>query len=102
MNLEVGELVKLDVLDALHKRSWQIIFAYHFNQGRIRVGVGNNRQARLPLAAVRERTAASLAQLPEPLRQLETAPAFGVQVAACVRRLAEEVDAYEVAQSRGQ
>jgi nicotinate phosphoribosyltransferase len=63
---------------------------------------GKRIATRLPLAAVRERTAASLAQLPEPLRQLETAPAFVVQVAACVRRLAEEVDAYEVAQSRGQ
>jgi nicotinate phosphoribosyltransferase len=63
---------------------------------------GKRIATRLPLAAVRERTAASLAQLPEPLRQLETAPAIVVQVAACVRRLAEEVDAYEVAQSRGQ
>jgi nicotinate phosphoribosyltransferase len=63
---------------------------------------GKRIAARLPLAAVRERTTASLAQLPEPLRQLETAPAFVVQVAACVRRLAEEVDAYEAAQSRGQ
>jgi nicotinate phosphoribosyltransferase len=55
-----------------------------------------------PLAAVRDRAAASLAQLPETLRGLETAPAFVVQVAACVRRLAEEVDAYELAQSTGQ
>ena len=55
-----------------------------------------------PLATVRDRAAASLAQLPETLRGLETAPAFVVQVAACVRRLAEEVDAYELAQSTGQ
>jgi nicotinate phosphoribosyltransferase len=57
---------------------------------------------RPPLAAVRECAAASLAQLPETLRGLETAHVFVVQVADCVRRLAEEVDAYELAQSGGQ
>jgi hypothetical protein len=53
------------------------------------------------MAAVRECAAASLAQLPEPLRALTAAPVFKVQVAACVRQLADEVDAYELAQSRG-
>lgn len=54
----------------------------------------------VPLAAVRERAAASLAQLPDALRALDKAPAFPVQVADCVRRLADEVDTYELAHAR--
>jgi nicotinate phosphoribosyltransferase len=59
---------------------------------------GKRIAGRPPIAALRERAASSLAQLPEPLRELTTAPAFTVQVAPCVRRLADEVDAYELAQ----
>ncbi len=57
---------------------------------------------RLPDAAVRERAAASLAQLPDALRGLTTAPPYVVQVAPCVRQLADEVDAYERAQTGAQ
>ena len=57
---------------------------------------------RLPNTAIREHAAASLAQLPEALRGLATAPAYIVQIAPCVQQLADEVDAYERAQSRGQ
>jgi nicotinate phosphoribosyltransferase len=57
---------------------------------------------RLPNTAIRERAAASLAQLPEALHGLATAPAYTVQVAPCVHQLADEVDAHERAQSRVQ
>jgi nicotinate phosphoribosyltransferase len=57
---------------------------------------------RLPNTAIRERAAASLAQLPEALRGLAPAPAYVVQIAPCVHQLADEVDAHERAQSRVQ
>jgi nicotinate phosphoribosyltransferase len=57
---------------------------------------------RLPNTAIREHTAASLAQLPGALRGLATAPAYVVQIAPCVHQLADEVDAYERAQSMEQ
>jgi len=63
---------------------------------------GKRTATRRPLAAVRDDAAAALAQLPAALRGLEPARAPVVQVADCVRRLAEEVDAYELTQSRGQ
>jgi nicotinate phosphoribosyltransferase len=59
---------------------------------------GKRIAGRAPIAALRERAAASLVQLPRSLRELSTAPGFTVQVAPCVRRLADEVDAYELAQ----
>ena len=63
---------------------------------------GKRTADRLPNTAIREHAAASLAQLPEALRGLATAPAYVVQIAPCVHQLADEVDAYERAQSRGQ
>jgi nicotinate phosphoribosyltransferase len=59
---------------------------------------GRRIAGRPPIAALRERAAASFAQLPAPLRELTTAAGFIVQVAPCIRRLADEVDAYERAQ----
>jgi len=45
-----------------------------------------------PLAEIRARAARNLAQLPEPLRALQPQPAYPVQVADALLRLAAEVD----------
>jgi len=45
-----------------------------------------------PLAEIRARAARELAALPEPLRALETRPAYPVTVAPALRRLADAVD----------
>jgi len=44
------------------------------------------------LEAVRARAADQLARLPEPLRRLETRPAYPVEISARLRALADEVD----------
>jgi nicotinate phosphoribosyltransferase len=62
---------------------------------------GKRIAGRVPITEVRQRASSSLAQLPEALRGLTAAPAFAVQVAPCVRHLADEVDAYELAQRTG-
>jgi len=63
---------------------------------------GKRTADRLPNVGVRQRAAASLAQLPDALRELTTAPPYVVQVAPCVRQLADEVDAYERSQAQAQ
>jgi len=44
------------------------------------------------LAAIRDHVRHELARLPEPLRRLETSPAYPVEVADALRELAEETD----------
>jgi len=46
----------------------------------------------VPLASTREHAALQLAQLPDPLRQIENAPRYPVRIAPAVRNLAKEVD----------
>ncbi len=53
---------------------------------------GRRQEPREPLEAIRGRTAANLAQLPTPLRSLDTAASYPVEISGPVRKLAEEAD----------
>ena len=63
---------------------------------------GGRRLTEAPsIDAVRRHAAEALAQLPDALGDLAPSGPYHVEVAACVRRLAEEVDAFEREQREG-
>ena len=62
---------------------------------------GGQRVAPAPtLADIRARAARELARLPEPLRRLEPAAAYPVEISDALRRLAGEVDGRMALQQR--
>jgi nicotinate phosphoribosyltransferase len=53
---------------------------------------GRRLEPKPSLEALRERVRDELARLPHPLRRLGTSPAYPVEVAGALRKLAEETD----------
>jgi len=62
---------------------------------------GGQRLPSVPLADIRSRAAASLAHLPEPLRQLREPYVYPVEIASALRELARQVDLLASPGARG-
>jgi nicotinate phosphoribosyltransferase len=62
---------------------------------------GGQRLAATPLADIRSHAAASLAQLPEPLRQLQEPYDYRVEIASALHELARQVDLDQVSHTPG-